>query len=98
MVSTLADSEFVESELSGYSFKENQITYGEIEQRWLVVQSQVRKESDLRKLSQKIIKAEEKAVRELKKLSQDKFACDYGFMLAGIYPGTKTNTSRFTRK
>lgn len=76
LVSTLADSEFVESELSGYSFKENQITYGDIEQRWLVVQSQVRKESDLRKLSQKIIKAEEKAVKELKKLSQDKFACE----------------------
>ncbi len=76
LVSTLADSEFVESELSGYSFKENQITYGNIEQRWLVVQSQVRKESDLRKLSQKIIKAEEKAVKELKKLSQDKFACE----------------------
>ncbi|WP_422615945.1 DUF4277 domain-containing protein, partial [Nodularia spumigena] len=74
--SNLADSEFVESELSGYSFKENQITYGDIEQRWLVVQSQVRKESDLRKLSQKIIKAEEKAVKELKKLSQDKFACE----------------------
>ncbi len=76
LVSTLADEEFVESELSGYSFKENQITYGNIEQRWLVVQSQVRKESDLRKLSQKIIKAEEKAVKELKKLSPDKFACE----------------------
>ena len=36
----------------------------------------MRKESDLRKLSQKIIKAEEKAVKELKKLSQDKFACE----------------------
>jgi transposase len=41
----------------------------------LVVQSQDRRESDLRKLSQKIVKAEDKALHELKKLSQDKFAC-----------------------
>ncbi|MBA4467294.1 IS1634 family transposase, partial [Cylindrospermopsis raciborskii CS-506_A] len=36
--------------------------YAGIEQRWLVVQSQERRESDLRKLTQKIIKSESKAV------------------------------------
>ena len=51
------------------------MTYGGIEQRWLIVQSQARRESDLRKLSQKVIKSEEKARSELRKLSQDKFAC-----------------------
>ncbi|MDF5721924.1 MAG: IS1634 family transposase, partial [Rhizonema sp. PD37] len=44
--------------------------------RWLVVQSHDRRESDLRKLSEKIAKAESKAVQELKKLSQDNFACE----------------------
>lgn len=50
--------------------------YAGIEQRWLVVQSKARRESDLRKLSQKILKSEEKTKSELRKLSQDKFACE----------------------
>ena len=41
-----------------------------------MVQSQERRESDLRKLTQKIIKAESKAVQDLKKLSQEEFACE----------------------
>ena len=76
LVSTLRESEFIKSELEGYSFVVKRMTYGGIEQRWLVVQSQARKESDLRKLSQKVIKSEEKAQSELRKLSQEKFACD----------------------
>jgi hypothetical protein len=39
------------------------------------VQSQERRESDLGKLSQKITKAQSKAVQDLKKLSPEKFAC-----------------------
>ena len=76
LVSELPELEFIESELSGYSFKENRVTYGDIEQRWLVVQSQDRRKSDLSKLSKKVIKAETKAIKELKKLSAEKFACE----------------------
>jgi len=76
LVSELPESEFIESALSGYSFKENRVTYGDIEQKWLVVQSQDRRKSDLSKLTQKIIKAERKAIKELKKLSAEKFACE----------------------
>ncbi|MDZ7961924.1 MAG: IS1634 family transposase [Aulosira sp. DedQUE10] len=74
--STLPESEFIESNLPGYRFVSKTVTYAEIEQKWLVVQSQDRRESDLHRLSQKIIKAESKALQELKKLSQDKFACE----------------------
>ena len=76
LISTLPESEFIESNLLGYKLTTKIVNYAGIEQRWLVVQSQDRKESDLRKLSQKIIKAELKALLELKKLSQDKFACE----------------------
>lgn len=76
LISTLPESEFLDSNLPGYRFVSKTVTYAEIEQRWLVVQSQDRRKSDLRKLSQKIIKAESKAVQELRKLSQDKFACE----------------------
>jgi transposase len=40
------------------------------------VQSQKRRESDMGKLSQKITKAQSKAVQVLKKLSPEKFACE----------------------
>jgi hypothetical protein len=39
------------------------------------VQSQERRESDLGKLSQKITKAQSKAVQDFKKLSPEKLAC-----------------------
>jgi transposase len=76
LISTLPESEFIDSNLPGYKFAVNTVNYAGIEQRWLVVQSQERRESDLRKLSQKITKAESKTVQELKNLSQDKFACE----------------------
>ena len=76
LVSTLPESEFSESELSGYSLVAKTVTYGEIEQRWLVVQSQARKSADLQKISQKIITAEAKIKSQLRKLSQNEFACE----------------------
>jgi transposase len=75
LVMSLAELEFVKSEKSGYSYAERKITYGEIEQRWLVVQSQDRKKSDLNKLSKKIEKALINTQSKLKKLAQEKFAC-----------------------
>jgi transposase len=82
LISTLPESELIDSNLPGYKFVSKTVTYAEIEQRWLVVQSQDRRESDLRKLSQKVIKAESKALQELKKLSQDKFACEADAIIA----------------
>ncbi|QFS51990.1 IS1634 family transposase [Nostoc sphaeroides CCNUC1] len=82
LISTLPESEFIDSNLPGYKFVSKTVNYAEIEQRWLVVESQERRESDLRKLSQKVIKAESKAVQELKKLSQEKFACEADAIIA----------------
>jgi len=76
LISTLPESEFIDSTISGYKLASKTENYAGIEQRWLVVQSQERRESDLRKLTQKITKAESKAVQDLKKLSQEKFACE----------------------
>lgn len=76
LISTLPESEFIDSNLPGYKFGLKTVNYAGIEQRWLVVQSQERRESDLRQLSQKITKAESKAVLKLKELSKDKFACE----------------------
>ena len=76
LISTIPESEFIDSTIPGYKLVSKTENYPGIEQRWLVVQSQERRESDLRKLTQKITKAESKAVLDLKKLSQERFACE----------------------
>jgi transposase len=76
LISTLPESELIASNLERYRFVEKTVTYAGIEQRWLVVESEARKESDLHKLSQKIGKAESKILNELKQLSTEKFACE----------------------
>lgn len=76
LISTIPESEFIDSTIPGYKLVSKTENYAGIEQRWLVVQSQERRESDLRKLTQKITKAESKVVLDLKKLSQERFACE----------------------
>nr|WP_228371210.1 hypothetical protein [Trichormus azollae] len=76
LISTLQEPKFFDSNLPGYKLASRTVNYPGIEQRWLVVQSQEGRESDLAKLSQKITKAQSKAVQDLKKLSPGKFACE----------------------
>ncbi len=54
IVSNLSKYELTKSKISGYSWKEIESNYGGIKQRWLVVESQVRQESALKKLEEKI--------------------------------------------
>ncbi len=44
------------SHIKGYSYQELSKTYGGIPQRWLIVESQLRRESDLKNLEKKIQK------------------------------------------
>jgi transposase len=76
LISTLPEPGFVDSNLPAYKLASKTVNYPGIEQRWLVVQSQERRESDLGKLSQKVTKAQSKAVEDFKKLSPEKFACE----------------------
>jgi hypothetical protein len=66
-------------------------------QRWLVVQSQERRESDLGKLSQRITKAESKAVQDLKKLSPGKFACEADAIKGYLNYSNNSNITKSTR-
>ena len=52
----------------GYQWMSVRENYGGVAQRWLIVESKTRKESDLKKLSQKIPKEKEKVIKEQKKL------------------------------
>ena len=73
LVNNVLEKELTQSSIEGYSWKEELITYAEIQPRWLLVESQKRQESDLKKLSERIEKEKEKVDKELKSLMKDKF-------------------------
>lgn len=75
LVSQLNEAEFTSSSVSGYSWSEHKSNYGGIEQRWLVVESRLRRESDQHKLEKKLKKAEAEAQNKLQELSKIEFAC-----------------------
>lgn len=60
-------------EEKGYNWKEERITYGGVEQRWLIVESSARKKSDCQKLESKIEKEAEKVEKLLKRLEKEGF-------------------------
>ena len=75
LVSQLNEAEFTSSSVSGYSWSKHKSNYGGIEQRWLVVGSRLRRESDRQKLEKKLKKAKAEAENKLQELSKIEFAC-----------------------
>ena len=75
LVSQLNESEFNESSITGYRWSEHKSNYGGIAQRWLVVESRLRRDADQRKLSKNLKKAEVESQKKLRELSNIEFAC-----------------------
>ena len=73
LVKAFTSEELKASEIKGYSYQEEKVFYGGIEQRWLLVESTQRKQADLKKLSQKIEEELLKFSKQLAKLEQEKF-------------------------
>jgi transposase len=73
LVSTLLSPDFISSSVTGYCYATRKSNYGGIEQRWLVVESTERKESDLRQLEKRISNSKVSALSKLKKLLLTKF-------------------------
>ena len=69
-VSDLEEISEIEKKLQEKGYKWTSVTenYGGVAQRWLLVESKSRKESELKKLSQKIPEEKEKVIKERKKL------------------------------
>ena len=78
IVSELSSDELKSSELSGYSLVEVKSNYAGVEQRWLVVESEVRKASDLEKLEKKIEKEWAEAQKKLNQLVKTEFQSNEG--------------------
>lgn len=49
--------------------------YGGVKQRWLIVESEARKEADLKQLEKRLAKQQQKAQSELRQLCQQEFVC-----------------------
>ncbi|MDJ0595592.1 MAG: IS1634 family transposase [Pleurocapsa sp. MO_226.B13] len=73
LLSNVKNSELTNSEIPGYSWVERESNYGGIRQRWLVVKSEARTESDKKSLEKKITKESESIQKKLTKLSQKRF-------------------------
>ncbi|MDF5721503.1 MAG: IS1634 family transposase [Rhizonema sp. PD37] len=73
LVKALTSIELNKSEIKGYSYQEQTVTYGGIKQRWLLVESEERKKADLKKLTQKIQEEFLKTEKQLTKLSKYEF-------------------------
>lgn len=75
LLAQMSEAAFADSEIEGYRIAECCSDYGAIKQRWLVVESQERKQADLCQLEKRLAKQLHKAQAELRQLSQQEFAC-----------------------
>jgi transposase len=64
--SQLMESDFRESQIPGYRWSEHPSNYGGIEQRWLVVESEIPRQSERRQLEKKVEKAEQEGQKKLR--------------------------------
>jgi transposase len=56
----------------GYKWQEKTVNYGDIEQRWLIVESEKRKKSDCEKFEKQLQQSQQKAEKILKKFQNEK--------------------------
>ncbi len=67
---------FDHNRLQDYRYSEVCSTYGGVNQRWIMVSSQPRRESDLKKLAQKLQQDKKKQQKALDLLAVQEFACE----------------------
>jgi|GEM_PF-1755167 len=75
IISETALGEFTKSEIDGYSFVVKTSNYGDVKQRWLIVESKQRFASDVKQLLKHILKAEKAQIKKLHQLSIEEFSC-----------------------
>lgn len=78
-LSGIAEGEFItpsDPALAGYKIHETTSDYGEVSQRWLVVQSEELRGAALSKLGNKLRRLEEELGKKLAKLKRKRFGCE----------------------
>ena len=74
-ICNIEDSDWEDSQIKGYKIAARTSEYGNIKQRWLVIESEIRKQADLKKIVKQVEKQLESAQISLHKLSRQDFAC-----------------------
>jgi len=96
LISQLTEAEFVESKIPGYRWSQQHSDYGGIPQRWLVVESAQRRQSDLGRIEKEIQKLEQEARQKLRQLSAQKFACEPDAIAAALQLSRKLKYHKLT--
>lgn len=71
----IEEKEWENSEIIGYRIATKSSEYANIKQRWLVVESEARKQSAIKKISEQVEKQLENAKASLRKLLKQEYAC-----------------------
>lgn len=71
----IAEDEWEVSPLKGYKIAERASKYGEIKQRWVVIESEARKTASIKQIEKTIEKHETNAKASVRKLFRQEFAC-----------------------
>lgn len=71
----IKEEEWVDSQILGYKIAAKESEYGRIKQRWIIVESELRKKSSIQQVEKQVKKQESKAKASLSKLSRQEFPC-----------------------
>ncbi|MEM6613496.1 MAG: IS1634 family transposase [Cyanobacteria bacterium P01_C01_bin.72] len=82
LAESIKDEVFVQSEILGYRIASCGCDYGGVRQRWLVIESEKRRDSDLKQLEKRLTKQLKIAASKLKSLMKQDFACPKGYRSA----------------
>ncbi len=74
-ICNIEESEWKDSQIKGYKIATRTSEYANIKQRWLVIESEIRKQADLKKIVKRVEKQLESEKATLRKLSTQNFAC-----------------------
>lgn len=75
LATSIKDEVFAQSKIPGYRIASCCSDYGGVRQRWLIIESKKRLQSDLKQLEKRLTKCFKVAEKELKSLMQQDFAC-----------------------
>ncbi len=76
LVNSLSAEEFINSQLEGYRIAQTESHFGGIEQRWVIVESIARQQSDIEQLHAKLDKLEPALNKQLVQLCRQDFRCE----------------------
>ena len=73
LIKTVKNEDLKDSGSKGYRYSESKVTYAGIEQRWMIIEGEERKKSDLKKIFSRLEKEAKKTEKEINKIIKLEF-------------------------